>query len=176
MVELCNCPMLDSITPLMSWSNTPIGTPRRTPLPTPHGTPLITPRATPRCTPRGTPRATPTPMSRIGYNPGEYRSPSRTSMLRDDDAPPPRRRFVQAPEIFSSFSSKQVHFHKEFPIFATKKKGGRGKHGRAEVFHLLRAPHHHNLGEGRDASALKQPHILVRENRCCGHTQFGFNS
>ena len=108
MVELCNCPMLDSITPLMSWSNTPIGTPRRTPLPTPHGTPLITPRATPRCTPRGTPRATPTPMSRIGYNPGEYRSPSRTSMMREEDAPPPRRRFVQAPEIFSSFSSKQV--------------------------------------------------------------------
>lgn len=108
MVELCNCPMLDSITPLMSWSNTPIGTPRRTPLPTPHGTPLITPRATPRCTPRGTPRATPTPMSRMGYNPGEYRSPSRTSMLREEDAPPPRRRFVQAPEIFSSFSSKQV--------------------------------------------------------------------
>merc|ERR1712130_467404 len=108
MVELCNCPMLDSITSLMSWSNTPIGTPRRTPLPTPHGTPLITPRATPRCTPRGTPRATPTPMSRIGYNPGEYRSPSRTSMLREEDAPPPRRRFVQAPEIFSSFSSKQV--------------------------------------------------------------------
>ena len=110
MVELCNCPMLDSITPLMSWSNTPIGTPRRTPLPTPHGTPLITPRATPRCTPRGTPRATPTPMSRMGYNPGEYRSPSRTSMLREEDAPPPRRRFVQAPEIFSSFSSKQVSF------------------------------------------------------------------
>ena len=110
MVELCNCPMLDSITPLMSWSNTPIGTPRRTPLPTPHGTPLITPRATPRCTPRGTPRATPTPMSRIGYNPGEYRSPSRTSMMREEDAPPPRRRFVQAPEIFSSFSSKQVGY------------------------------------------------------------------
>ena len=110
MVELCNCPMLDSITPLMSWSNTPIGTPRRTPLPTPHGTPLITPRATPRCTPRGTPRATPTPMSRMGYNPGEYRSPSRTSMMREEDAPPPRRRFVQAPEIFSSFSSKQVQY------------------------------------------------------------------
>ena len=114
MVELCNCPMLDSITPLMSWSNTPIGTPRRTPLPTPHGTPLITPRATPRCTPRGTPRATPTPMSRMGYNPGEYRSPSRTSMLREEDAPPPRRRFVQAPEIFSSFSSKQVSFATSF--------------------------------------------------------------
>ena len=32
---LCNCPMLDSITPMMSWRNTPIGTPRRTPLPTP---------------------------------------------------------------------------------------------------------------------------------------------
>merc|ERR1712109_10645 len=47
-------------------------------------------------------------MSRMGYNPGEYRSPSRTSMLREEDAPPPRRRFVQAPEIFSSFSSKQV--------------------------------------------------------------------
>ena len=134
MVELCNCPMLDSITPLMSWSNTPIGTPRRTPLPTPHGTPLITPRATPRCTPRGTPRATPTPMSRIGYNPGEYRSPSRTSMLRDDDAPPPRRRFVQAPEIFSSFSSKQVHFHKESPIFATKKKVDEGSTAELKCF------------------------------------------
>ena len=106
MVELCNCPMLDCITPLMSWSNTPIGTPRRTPLPTPHGTPLLTPRATPRATPRNTPRATPSPLP--SYRPGEFRSPSRGSVFREEDAPPPRRRFVQAPEIFSSFSSKQV--------------------------------------------------------------------
>ena len=47
-------------------------------------------------------------MPSRGYNPGEYRSPSRSSMLREEDAPPPRRRFVQPPEIFSSFSSKQV--------------------------------------------------------------------
>ena len=110
LVELCNCPMLDCITPLMSWTNTPIGTPRRTPLPTPHSTPLVTPRATPRATPRGTPRATPSPLPRLGgYNPGEYRSPSRTSLL--EDQPPPRRRFVQPPEIFSSFSSKQANSH-----------------------------------------------------------------
>ena len=172
MVELCNCPMLDSITPLMSWSNTPIGTPRRTPLPTPHGTPLITPRATPRCTPRGTPRATPTPMSiGYGYNPGEYRSPSRTSMMREEDAPPPRRRFVQPPEIFSSFSSKQVvqlHQKKYISNLPKKNTGGRGKHGRAEVFHLLCSSHHNHLGEGWHALALQQPHILVRENRYFG--------
>ena len=165
MVELCNCPMLDSITPLMSWSNTPIGTPRRTPLPTPHGTPLITPRATPRCTPRGTPRATPTPMSRMGYNPGEYRSPSRTSMLREEDAPPPRRRFVQAPEIFSSFSSKQVSFATISLADLYSLAGGRGKHGGAEMFHILRSAHHDHLGEGRGPSALQQPHLLVGENR-----------
>ena len=35
MRPLMNCPMLDSITPMMSWRNTPISTPRRTPLPTP---------------------------------------------------------------------------------------------------------------------------------------------
>merc|ERR1712037_394019 len=46
-----------------------------------------------------------------------------------------------------------------------KKKGGRGKHGRAQVFHLVRSPHHHHLGEGRDAVALQQPNILVGENR-----------
>ena len=106
MAELCNCPMLDTYTPLMSWSNTPIGTPRRTPLPTPHSTPLMTPRATPRCTPRTTPRATPTPtLQRRGY---DYRSPSVSTMVDDFIMPPPRRKFVQAPEIFSSFSSKTV--------------------------------------------------------------------
>ena len=107
MVELCNCPMLDTITPLMSWTNTPIATPRRTPIPTPHGTPLMTPRATPRCTPRTTPRATPTPsLGRRGY---DYRSPSvcsNYSTIEDLILPPPRRKFVQAPEIFSSFTSK----------------------------------------------------------------------
>jgi len=112
MEELCNCPMLDAITPLMSWSNTPIGTPRRTPLPTPHATPLLTPRATPRTTPRATPRGTPsrgTPsLPRRSYG-HDIRSPSRNSNYGDEImVPPPRKRFVQAPEIFSSFSSKQV--------------------------------------------------------------------
>jgi len=109
MAELCNCPMLDSITPLMSWSNTPIATPRRTPLPTPHGTPRATPRATPRVTPFSTPRATPTPsLGRRGY---DLRSPSVSSTVSGMDdfvMPPPRRKFVQAPEIFSSFSNKAV--------------------------------------------------------------------
>ena len=113
MEELCNCPMLDAITPLMSWSNTPIGTPRRTPLPTPHATPLLTPRATPKTTPRATPRGTPsrgTPsLPRRSYGHGDIRSPSRGSNYGDETmVPPPRKRFVQAPEIFSSFSSKQV--------------------------------------------------------------------
>lgn len=111
MVELCNCPMLDSLTPLMSWSNTPIGTPRRTPLPHPYQTPLCTPRATPRSTPRTTPRATPQRM----FTPREFRDSYRSftssspgRMIEDVKAPPQRKRFVQAPEIFSSFSSKTV--------------------------------------------------------------------
>merc|ERR1719154_18828 len=100
MEELCNCPMLDAITPMMSWSNTPIGTPRRTPLPTPHATPLLTPRGTPS---RGTPSL---PRRSYGH---DIRSPSRNSNYGEDIiVPPPRKRFVQAPEIFSSFSSKQV--------------------------------------------------------------------
>ena len=113
MAELCNCPMLDSFTPLMSWSNTPIATPRRTPLPTPHATPRMTPRATPRCTPRTTPRTTPTPTLPRRGGAYDYRSPSIASLasttasgVEDFLMPPPRRRFVQAPEIFSSFSSK----------------------------------------------------------------------
>merc|ERR1712012_1014675 len=108
MVELCNCPMLDSITPLMSWSNTPIGTPRRTPLPTPLQTPGLTPRATPRPTPRATPRGTPTPSRRSQGH--DLRSPSRTSLTEETDAlmAPFRKKFIQAPEIFSSFSSKEV--------------------------------------------------------------------
>jgi len=139
MAELCNCPMLDTITPLMSWSNTPIATPRRTPLPTPHGgaTPsLLTPRATPRVTPRTTPRATPTPgggggglqLRHGGGSAYDFRSPAmspaastigggvssssghhlRVSPMDEFLMPPPRRKFIQAPEIFSSFSNKTV--------------------------------------------------------------------
>ena len=105
MRSLCNCPMLDSVTPLMSWRNTPIaGTPRRTPLPSPL---MLTPRATPRPTPRATPRGTPTP-SRMSHGP-ELRSPSRTSNIEESEMIAPfRRKFIQAPEIFSSFSSKEV--------------------------------------------------------------------
>ena len=33
------------------------------------------------------------------------------------------------------------------------------------MFHILCPAHHDNLGEGRRASALQQPHILVGENR-----------
>ena len=107
MRALCNCPMIDSMTPLMSWRNTPISTPRRTPLPTPLQTPLLTPRATPRPTPRATPRGTPTPSHRSGY---DLRSPSRSSMTEETDAlmAPYRKKVIQAPEIFSSFSSKEV--------------------------------------------------------------------
>ena len=65
-------------------------------------------------------------------------------------------------------ASRYIFTKNSNPQYLQPNKGGRGKHGRAEVFHLLRAPHHHNLGEGRDASALKQPHILVRENRYFG--------
>ena len=105
MRSLCNCPMLDSVTPLMSWRNTPIaGTPRRTPLPSPL---MLTPRATPRPTPRATPRGTPTP-SRMSHGP-ELRSPSRTSNIEESEMIAPfRRKFIQAPEIFSSFSSNEV--------------------------------------------------------------------
>ena len=108
MRSLCNCPMLDSVTPMMSWRNTPIGTPRRTPLPTPLHTPLMTPRATPRPTPRATPRGTPTPSRRSQGH--DFRSPSRTSFTEETDAlmAPFRKKFIQAPEIFSSFSSKEV--------------------------------------------------------------------
>ena len=108
MRSLCNCPMLDSVTPMMSWRNTPIGTPRRTPLPTPLHTPLMTPRATPRPTPRATPRGTPTPSRRSQGH--DFRSPSRTSLTEETDAlmAPFRKKFIQAPEIFSSFSSKEV--------------------------------------------------------------------
>ena len=108
MRALCNCPMLDSATPLMSWRNTPISTPRRTPLPTPLQTPLLTPRATPRPTPRATPRGTPTPSRRSQGH--DFRSPSRSSMTEETEAlmAPFRKKFVQAPEIFSSFSSKEV--------------------------------------------------------------------
>jgi len=117
MAELCNCPMLDTMTPLMSWSNTPIVTPRgtpmlsrRTPLPTPRGTPMLSPRQTPKISPRTTPRATPTPqLPRRGY---EHRSPSITSshlsIVEDMLMPPPRRKYVQAPEIFSSFSNQTI--------------------------------------------------------------------
>lgn len=100
--------MLDAVTPLMSWRNTPIGTPRRTPLPTPTRTPLLTPRATPRPTPRATPRGTPTPSRRSQGH--DFRSPSRTSMTEETEAlmAPFRKKFIQAPEIFSSFSSKEV--------------------------------------------------------------------
>ena len=103
---LANCPMLDSVTPMMSWRNTPIGgTPRRTPLPSPL---CLTPRVTPRPTPRATPRGTPTP-SRRSHGP-ELRSPSRNSNTEESEMmmAPFRRKFIQAPEIFSSFSSKEV--------------------------------------------------------------------
>jgi hypothetical protein len=114
--ELCNCPMLDSNTPLMSWSNTPVGTPRRTPLHTPMFTPLATPRSTPRLTPLATPRSTPQRLlSPRDYN---YRDSYRSfttsspnphlSVMEDFKAPPQRKRFVQSPEIYSSFSSKSV--------------------------------------------------------------------
>lgn len=108
MRPLCNCPMLDAVTPLMSWRNTPIGTPRRTPLPTPLQTPGLTPRATPRPTPRATPRGTPTPSRRSQGH--DFRSPSRSSMTEETDAlmAPYRKKFIQAPEIFSSFSSKEI--------------------------------------------------------------------
>ena len=33
------------------------------------------------------------------------------------------------------------------------------------MFHILCSAHHDNLGEGRGASALQQPHLLVGENR-----------
>lgn len=129
MAELSNCPMLDTITPLMSWNNTPACTPRRTTpactprrttptMPTPRGTPMLsrsprtTPHLTPRSTPRATPRATPVPtpqMQRRGY---DFRSPSASSshlsVLDDLLMPPPRRKYVQAPEIFSSFTSQTV--------------------------------------------------------------------
>ena len=87
MAELCNCPMLDNITPFMSWTNTPAATPRLTTpaatprrnTPTMRGTPGMltptrltpTPRLTPRATPRATPCATPTPtptLQRRGYD------------------------------------------------------------------------------------------------------------
>ena len=71
-------------------------------------TPLITPQATPRPTPRATPRGTPTP-SRMSQG-HDFRSPSRTSMLEETEAlmAPFRKKFIQAPEIFSSFSNKEV--------------------------------------------------------------------
>ena len=100
MRELCNCPMLDSLTPLMSWSNTPVGTPRRTPLPSPHYTPLLTPRATPRSTPLATPRTTPQRLLPTR----DFLSP----VPPHSQTTPRGRRFVQAPEIYSSFSSRSV--------------------------------------------------------------------
>jgi len=128
MAELCNCPMLDNITPFMSWTNTPAATPRLTTpaatprrnTPTMRGTPGMltptrltpTPRLTPRATPRATPCATPTPtptLQRRGY---DLRTPSASSshlsVLEDMMMPPPRRKYVQAPEIFSSLTSQTI--------------------------------------------------------------------
>lgn len=105
--ELCNCPMLDPFTPVMSWSNTPCATPRRTPLPTPLSTPVMTPRATPRLTPR----STPTPGQQAYRSPysmaDDFRSPSRGAG-EEYLAVPPRKKYIQAPEIYSPFSNKQA--------------------------------------------------------------------
>jgi len=107
--ELCNCPMLDPYTPVMSWGNSPCATPRRTPLPTPLATPTMTPRATPRLTPR----STPTPGQQgFRKSPGfsmaeDFRSPSR-SAAEDFLTVPPRKKYIQAPEIYSPFSNKQA--------------------------------------------------------------------
>merc|ERR1712029_282830 len=78
------------------------------PLPTPLQTPGLTPRATPRPSPRATPRGTPTPSRRSQGH--DFRSPSRSSMTEETDAlmAPYRKKFIQAPEIFSSFSSKEI--------------------------------------------------------------------